>query len=876
MNAHYYIIKAIIMTSHVESFLWGAFAHARASVFGGNDDVYDAAAGDDYYHHDDPWRRLAGGGGDDSHATDDDAHGDGHGDGHASGVDATHILYEDLYASIIFFACIYVGGQIAARLLRMPSLVGEIFAGIILGPNLLKYVPHPISFVMLGEIGLILLVIEAGIDIDLTTLKLIGSRGLIIAIIGSILPIALALAIAFAIGVPTTGAIAAGACFGPTSLGIAMNILRQGKIVNTPVGQLIVSAAVIDDMIALIILSQLGALSGDASVASIVTPIVSALAFLIGGGLIAVLVLPPFLDRHFFGRIKKENHGSAGLGLMFLILFAMMPATYYAKSSFLMGAFLSGLIFCRNHDVHVRFVSQFKRVLQWLMRIFFAASIGFQVPIKDFGDGKVIGYGLLFTLALAGKLAVGFLVPNFNNADKYRGLHLRDCLITGCSMAAEGEFAFVIAVFSKDAGLISDDLYASIVLAVLISTIIPPFALRYTISHFNKIAERMVQEAEEKERRRAGSVDDTLELTPEEQEKRLRENIEANKVIFLCIQIQCASTWGLIPKIISTLSKLGLEVIDNRSWHPRGVDSTLMTEIFVEDDMFLHQGEPGEGDEEHVLTVDERIEAVNEAMTTSIRQPGAKVKVTRWFPGVLQSIVEEVKSKSSVSKKVTMGDTMGKSVRDMLAGEATKTLENKRILQVTATQGKSLREIKKEMGIPEESSAVPSGGAGDTSGTTTLASVAEIPGAAAPPATTRRRVRQKMRSTPVTGGSLFDDNQSSAADEFKDHKAAAAGGKGGGGKSHAFAGMQGGQSAELVVGGEVFKIRVMPETVHRIRSGYSGELLDDSSVRFSQKDVPIEHRLTGFVRTSGLQTITEDMSETASAVGSDKDSGTDW
>ena len=224
--------------------------------------------------------------------------------------------------------------------------------------------------------------------------------------------------------------------FGPTSLGIAMNILRAGKIVNTPVGQLIVSAAVIDDMIALIILSQLSALSGEASVSSILVPIVSALGFLILGGYIAVYVVPPLLDRFLFQRIKKQNHGPAGLAILFLFLFAMMPATYYAKSSFLMGAFLSGLVFCRNHDVHVHFVSQLKRVLQWLMRIFFAASIGFQVPIQDFGDGKVIGYGVLFTVALTGKLAVGFLVPNFNNTERFRGLHLRDCLITGCSMVS--------------------------------------------------------------------------------------------------------------------------------------------------------------------------------------------------------------------------------------------------------------------------------------------------------------------------------------------------------------------------------------------------------------------------------------------------------
>lgn len=89
------------------------------------------------------------------------------------------------------------------------------------------------------------------------------------------------------------------------------------------------------------------------------------------------------------------------------------------------------------------------------------------------------------------------------------------------SQAAEGEFAFVIAVFAKDQNLISADLYASIVLAVLISTIIPPFALRYTISYYNKMAERMVKQAEELERQRASTIDPKLSLTPQEKEQRL-------------------------------------------------------------------------------------------------------------------------------------------------------------------------------------------------------------------------------------------------------------------------------------------------------------------------------------------------------------------
>jgi len=70
------------------------------------------------------------------------------------------------------------------------------------------------------------------------------------------------------------------------------------------------------------------------------------------------------------------------------------------------------------------------------MRVFFAASIGFQVPITSFGNASVIGKGFLFTLALLGKLAVGAMVPNFTQSPKFKDSHLRDAIITGLSMVS--------------------------------------------------------------------------------------------------------------------------------------------------------------------------------------------------------------------------------------------------------------------------------------------------------------------------------------------------------------------------------------------------------------------------------------------------------
>jgi Kef-type K+ transport system membrane component KefB len=124
------------------------------------------------------------------------------------------------------------------------------------------------------------------------------------------------------------------------------------------------------------------------------------------------------------------------------------------------------------------------------MRIFFASTIGFQVPIKKFSDAGVIGKGFLFALSLLGKMAVGLLVPNFtNHPTRFTGKHLRDCLIVGCSMAAEGEFAFVIATFSVNAGIIDENIYASVVLAILISAVVSPFLLRFVIRFYNPISE---------------------------------------------------------------------------------------------------------------------------------------------------------------------------------------------------------------------------------------------------------------------------------------------------------------------------------------------------------------------------------------------------
>jgi len=342
--------------------------------------------------------------------------------------------------------------------------------------------------------------------------------------------------------------------------------------------------------------------------------------------------------------LSDELHGKIALMILIGLTLGLMQATHYTEASHLMGAFIAGLVFCTDHALHVTFVSQFKRILQWLMRIFFASTIGFQVPIKQFGNGKIILQGLFFTLALSGKLAVGFLVPNFTQEKKFTGNHLRDCLIVGCSMAAEGEFAFVIAAFAVDNELIDKDLYSSIVLAILLSTIIAPFSLRFTISYFNKKALAAIKQVEDEMK--------IVATGPGGLDAVLTTGIKEGTTVFYCINTTSHAAWGTLPALMQTMFKLDLEVIDHRSWHSR-FESTVINEVYAK------------GVLRRDSEIEEELDKIELKVKGAINQEDAIITVTRWMPGIVSEIVESTHD----------GATNQSNIAEILATEARKKLD---------------------------------------------------------------------------------------------------------------------------------------------------------------------------------------------------------
>lgn len=203
-------------------------------------------------------------------------------------------------------------------------------------------------------------------------------------------------------------------------------------------------------------------------------------------------------------------------------------------------------------------------------------------------------------------------------------------------MAAEGEFAFVIAAFAVTNAMITEELYASIVLAVLVSTIVAPFCLRYSISHFNK------------------RVQETI-IAASDPSSDLEDGIRKQTTVFYCIQIKSAPAWGIQSAILGALNTLELDVIDHRSWHPRQSDDLLVNEIYAID---ASEALEGKAKLEVEKQLNGRIVDVSRMLEGAINQESAIVKVMRWYPEPLLSETGDISERLVKATGTALSNSM--------------------------------------------------------------------------------------------------------------------------------------------------------------------------------------------------------------------------
>jgi Kef-type K+ transport system membrane component KefB len=295
---------------------------------------------------------------------------------------------------------------------------------------------------LLGEVGLLLAVVEAGLHVQLPALRQVGTRCVAAAILGSLaFPVPVAYALSRALSLGATEAVAVAVCLVPSSTGVALLILRRAKLLNTPTGQLVVAASALDDVIALICISELRALKKP-SAAAFATPIGAAAGYVLGVGAAAVYLVPPALNAMLVPnaagktRVPARLLEKTTLAVLAALTAGLCTALERGGSSYLLGAFLAGVCFCTLPTITHVWERQVKRIATWLLRIFFGATIGFEVPITRFASPPVLKLAAALLLALAGKGVTGAL------ARPRHGAHV---LTVAFSMTTLGELAFVAA-----------------------------------------------------------------------------------------------------------------------------------------------------------------------------------------------------------------------------------------------------------------------------------------------------------------------------------------------------------------------------------------------------------------------------------------------
>ena len=595
------------------------------------------------------------------------------------------VSYEDTYDSIIFLGVAFVMGEIAYHF-KIPPLVGQIITGFLLGPPLADYVPYPQAMVLLGDLGLILLLVEAGVELDVNLVKKAGIRPLLIALIGSVIPFVIGLGITLAQGDQSIrSAMAAGACFSPTSLGVAANALSGGKALNTPVGQLIVASAVIDDMIGLIILSMLEVLMlEDPPLVSYFIPIISAISWLAVLGVAALTVVPYLVEKVILPRFRSERRPYVAFALLWLLVLVYLPMMYYTKASYLTGAFLAGLSFSQVEGVHHTFVSEAGPVMEWLLRIFFSASIGFQVPIKMFGNERVIAWGFALYIAVLGKVPIGLFASNDGNSMRPANYpfnpYIRDVVITSVAMTCRGEFNFIIAAFGIGNGLLDPELYSSIIWAVLIACITSPIILTLVLKHYNRLAEQYLEKSK---------LDDSI--------------IEGRGPLHVNIQIRSSIVPGMQDSIKRWCNSIGLFVIDQRSWSPRGLKVVVATEIYAVDSKVrvdvakaVRRVSLPREDAEAIKEAKEDVENHShfasdlEVITESSPSDDIIANRCREIREHLLSCPELVDAAVAVLQWVPMADAL-------VAKEAADALKNKEVIDTLVDETPILRRVRQKM-----------------------------------------------------------------------------------------------------------------------------------------------------------------------------------
>ncbi len=385
---------------------------------------------------------------------------------------------------LIIVAILMVGkfsGELAERI-GQPAVLGELLGGVILGGSVLGIVPtapgDPMAEMvhLMAEIGVVILLFEVGLETDLKEMFRVGKAAAVVASVGVLVPFLLGAGYwyfanpdlgAHPEGVNLTKiALFVGATLTATSVGITARVLSDLDQMRTREARTIIGAAVIDDVLGLVMLALVVGLAAgsDVTMGTITWTLLKAVGFLVLAVIIGNFIGPHLFD--FVDRLRVR-----GVLLVSAFCFALLLAALadLSDSAMIIGSFAAGIILSSTNQFDL-VVERIEPVADVFTPIFFvsvgaAVNVQLMLPWTDeFNTGVLVIGGVLTAVAVVGKLVSGFSVP----------WEKMNSLAIGVGMIPRGEVGLIFADIGRRGGLLSDAVFSAILIMVMVSTFITP------------------------------------------------------------------------------------------------------------------------------------------------------------------------------------------------------------------------------------------------------------------------------------------------------------------------------------------------------------------------------------------------------------------
>lgn len=379
--------------------------------------------------------------------------------------------------AVILFTCKVL--SIFMRHIKVPQVVGQIVAGLLIGGNLLNIVDKSEPLVFMAEIGVLMLMFSAGLETDLKEIKSTGAVALFVAAMGVIVPLGAGyLLYSGFFGFAAVGtkefwsAIFIGVIMTATSVGITVEVLRELGKLKSKVGTIILSAAIIDDVIGIVLLAFVTGLSnsngGGLTAAGIV--ILKTVLFFICSAVAGVILHKIF---YWLEKYRPHTRRVPIFSLVTCLMFSWAAEAIFGIAD-ITGAFVAGVII-RTVKGAVEDTSRKLDISSYMIftPVFFA-SIGIKVTI-EFANitSTLLIFAICFAIVAMAAKAVGCFgasrLARFNNKDSLR---------IGVGMMARGEVALIVATKGVESGVLSSEFFIAVIALIIMSSVLTPVLLK--------------------------------------------------------------------------------------------------------------------------------------------------------------------------------------------------------------------------------------------------------------------------------------------------------------------------------------------------------------------------------------------------------------